>query len=253
MITLRLNVETGTAAIIGSLSVTVGQPCAVRIEFPEAPTVVQIQLGIGRPLLFPDSLLAFLDIDDFTVDAADDTVYLATLDGTDVRLARYMAARPEATIQLGIIGEVDGTPIATPYVNLTVQAGFIGENPNTQGGPTYPTLAQMTAAIAAAIAGIDAGAGIDPIIVKLTGIGSDPTSLDGQNTSLSGGYELGDFLTFNVTDANSAANSPSGICTYQLISDAAAVTKYGASTDNLPYIVRPNDWSAGAPVWERRS
>lgn len=249
MILLRLNVNTGTATVTGNATVTVGQPCAVSIAFLTPPDSVAIQLALGKPLLFPDSVLAFLDIDDFNVDDEDDTIYHATLDGTDARLVRHMASLPSDVVQLGLLGEVDGTPIATPYVNVTVQSGIIDGDPNSEGGPTYYTAPQVDAAIAAAVASL--GAGINATIVKLTG--GDSTALDGQNTSGSGGYELGQFITFNVADAHSSASSPPGVCTYQLITNAAAVAKYGASTDNLPFVVRPDDWSAGAPVWERRS
>lgn len=143
MIAISLNVETGTATLTGTASVTVGQPCVVEVTFTNgAPADVAIQLAIGKPLLFPDSVLAFLDIDDFTVDDEDDTVYHATLDGTDIRLARFMAARIREVIQLGIIGEVDGKPIATPHVDIDVQMGIISGDPNSQPGPNYLTDAQ---------------------------------------------------------------------------------------------------------------
>ena len=250
MIALSLNVSTGLATLTRA-HVTAGQPCPVEIKFTATPDEVALQLAIGQPLRLPDSVFSFIDVDGFAVDDEDDKLYRAVLDGNDTRLVTFMANKTEATMQLGLFGEVDGVAVAPPYLPVAVQPALISGDPSGSSGPSYPTTAQMTAAIAAALASIGAS-GINLTIVKLTGTGSDPTALDGQNTSL-GGYELGQFVTFDVADAYSSASVPAGICTYQLITHAAAVVKYGASTDNLPFIVRPNDWSADGAVWERRS
>ncbi len=84
-------------------------------------------------------------------------------------------------------------------------------------------------------------------------IGGGIDNLDGFELNGSGAdFTVGDHIQFDISDTNATVDIPAGFSTYEVITNAAAVSKYGSSATNAPYVIRATDFIAGDAVWERR-
>lgn len=154
MIILNYDLLAGTAKTSQSTTIKAGGGVPVQVVFSETPGAIGgLQLTLGSTAE-PPAVLAFLDVDGFSRD--NDTTWSGVLDASDSRLVSYLAGKTE-TVSAELIAVIDGVTQVTPNFTVTVQPKITPGSPASEGGPSYYTAAQVTAAIATAISTAVAG------------------------------------------------------------------------------------------------
>lgn len=150
MIIINFDIVAGTAKLSATTTIVQGADVPVQVVFSAAPgTTGAIAVALGTDAA-PPVILAYTN----AFESENPTTWNALLDSSDSRLATFMTGKGPSAVNMQVSAVIDGVQLIAPNVSITVQPPIVTGDPTSDGGPTYFTQAQTTAAIAAAVAGL---------------------------------------------------------------------------------------------------